>query len=199
MTGGRVFRALVVVAATGHFSVPRELAVPGGKLPRVLTGKGLRRQDLYLRRIAKHVLLVGGGVSALEIAAGLLDESNPSRVETVDLSYRGQQFVAKWNHPSSQLLASLDRHVQSKRLHLWMSTEVSWINQSHTSLRSTSREKANIFVPARTVIAAIGFNTDTSFFRDVAKLSLRSERSAPPDNDNFITKGNPVLWQVELW
>ena len=100
-----MFRASVVVAATGYYSVPRVLQVPGSTLPHVITSKALDRQDLHTRQIAQRVLVVGGGVSALEIAAGLLDESNPSGAETVDLSYRGQQFVSRWHHSSAPCIA----------------------------------------------------------------------------------------------
>ena len=194
VSGGRVFRASVVVAATGYYSVPRVLQVPGSTLPHVITSKALDRQ-LHSRQIAQRVLVVGGGVSALEIAAGLLDESNPSGAETVDLSYRGQQFVARWHHPSSKLRASLERHLQSKRLHLRMSTKVAWINRSHVSLRSAvAEDEIDFVVPAETVIFAVGFDSDASFFRDVAQISTWS-RDAPPDGGNTIKNGEPLLWQ----
>ena len=51
VSDGRVFRATVVVAATGHFAVPRVLQVPGSTLPHVLTSKALGRQDLHTRNI----------------------------------------------------------------------------------------------------------------------------------------------------
>ena len=131
----------------------------------------------------------------MEIAAGLLDESIPSRAQSVDLSYRRPNFVSRWHHPSSKLHASLDRHLQSNRLRLRMSTKVEWINRSHVSLRSSTPENEEFFlVPAETVIFAIGFELDTSFFRDVARISIWS-RSAPPEGDSAISNGEPLLWQ----
>ena len=208
-TGGRVFRTSVVVVATGHYSVPRVLQVPGSTLPHVLTSKGLGRQDLHSRRVAKQVMVVGGGVSALEIANGMCEMG-----ATVDLSYRGLHFTERWHHPSNKLLASLEKHVASKKLRLRMGTKVVWINQSHVGLRSAVGGGVNldnrgphidpttifnnftgdeIVLPAQSVIAAIGFDSDTSFFRDVARITLWS-RSASGDGGT-IQNGKPLLWQ----
>jgi NADPH-dependent glutamate synthase beta subunit-like oxidoreductase len=199
----------VVVVATGHYSVPRVLQVPGSTLPHVLTSKGLGRQDLHSRRVAKQVMVVGGGVSALEIANGMCEMG-----ATVDLSYRGLHFTERWHHPSNKLLASLEKHVASKKLRLRMGTKVVWINQSHVGLRSAVGGGVNldnrgphidpttifnnftgdeIVLPAQSVIAAIGFDSDTSFFRDVARITLWS-RSASGDGGT-IQNGKPLLWQ----
>ena len=76
-----------------------------------------------------------------------------------------------------------------------MSTKVAWINRSHVSLRSAvAEDEIDFVVPAETVIFAVGFDSDASFFRDVAQISTWS-RDAPPDGGNTIKNGEPLLWQ----
>ena len=192
VTGGRVFRAYTVVMATGRYSLPRILDVPGSHLPHVLSSKSLGRRDLP--GLGKEIYVVGGGVSALEIAAGLLEDTlveNCSKVETVYLGYRGPTFAAKYNHPSSKLVSRLEHLIKLKKLKLHLSTDVVWINQTHVGVKHSSNSLDTV-LPIQTVITAIGFTSNTSFFQDVAKIPLWNRGDGEVGG---IKKGDPILWQ----
>ncbi len=72
-----------VLLAIGRRGTPRKLDVPGEELPKVVYN--LIDPEQYRRQ---HVLVVGGGDSALEAALAIADEPG----STVTLSYRGEAF-----------------------------------------------------------------------------------------------------------
>jgi len=78
-----VYRTHSVLLAIGRRGTPRKLGVPGEELPKVVYR--LIDPDQYA---GQHVLVVGGGDSALEAAASIADSSGASVV----LSYRGEAF-----------------------------------------------------------------------------------------------------------
>lgn len=82
--GGEVFTASSVLLAIGRRGSPRKLGVPGENHSKVMYR--LLDAETYRR---KHVLVVGGGDSAVEAAVGLA--SQPGNVVTV--SYRREEFV----------------------------------------------------------------------------------------------------------
>jgi thioredoxin reductase len=77
------YRSRAVLLAIGRRGTPRKLGVPGEDLPKVV----YRLIDPEQYR-GQHVLVVGGGDSALEAAASLAEE----RGTKVTLSYRSDAF-----------------------------------------------------------------------------------------------------------
>ncbi len=77
------YRAHSVLLAIGRRGTPRKLGVPGEELPKVVYR--LIDPEQYAGR---HVLVVGGGDSALEAAASIAESGGGSVV----LSYRGESF-----------------------------------------------------------------------------------------------------------
>lgn len=77
------YRAHSVLLAIGRRGTPRKLGVPGEELPKVVYR--LIDPQQYEGR---HVLVVGGGDSALEAAASIAESGGSSVV----LSYRGESF-----------------------------------------------------------------------------------------------------------
>lgn len=82
--GSAVFPSSSVILAIGRRGSPRKLGVPGEELPKVLYR--LIEAESYA---GKHVLVVGGGDSAVEAAIGLANQKG----NTVTLSYRREDFV----------------------------------------------------------------------------------------------------------
>ena len=82
-TTRNVYFARSVLLAIGRRGTPRKLNVPGEEQPKVV----YRLLDPQQYR-GQHVLVVGGGDSALEAAASIAEE----RDTTVTLSHRGEAF-----------------------------------------------------------------------------------------------------------
>jgi thioredoxin reductase len=82
-TTGGTYRAHSVLLAIGRRGTPRKLGVPGEELPKVVYR--LIDPEQYA---GQHVLVVGGGDSALEAAASVAESGGTSVV----LSYRGESF-----------------------------------------------------------------------------------------------------------
>jgi thioredoxin reductase (NADPH) len=78
------FSTRTVLLATGRRGAPRKLDVPGEELPKVVYS--LAGPDQYR---GKHVLVVGGGNSAVEAALELAQQADTK----VTLSYRGETFA----------------------------------------------------------------------------------------------------------
>lgn len=78
------YRARAVILALGRRGTPRRLEIPGEELPKVMYS--LLDAEAYTRA---HILVVGGGDSAVEVAMGLAHQ----RGNAVTLSYRKEAFT----------------------------------------------------------------------------------------------------------
>jgi putative YpdA family bacillithiol system oxidoreductase len=83
VTSKSQYRSRSVVLALGRSGTPRKLGVKGEELPKVMYR--LIEADHYIN---KHILVVGGGDSAVEAAMGLAEQ----KANKVTLSYRQDRF-----------------------------------------------------------------------------------------------------------
>lgn len=97
-TSNGTHRARHVVLATGRRGTPRRLEVPGEELPKV----AYRLTDAESYQ-GKHVLVVGGGDSAIEAALGLGRQQG----NTVTISYRRSVFARIKKRNSERLEPAL--------------------------------------------------------------------------------------------
>lgn len=121
-TSAGVHKAKSVLLAIGRRGSPRKLGVPGEDKPKVV----YRLVDAAQYR-GRHVLVVGGGDSALEAALQLAEEPGT----TVQLSYRGSAF----NRVKPKNRQALEASYRQGRLELLLETEVEAIRDEEVDLK----------------------------------------------------------------
>jgi thioredoxin reductase (NADPH) len=120
-TSKRTLRAPRVILAVGRRGTPRRLGVPGEDLAKV----AYRLLDPELIQHA-HVLVVGGGDSALEAACSLAEQPG----NRVSLSYRGKALARAKQANVDRLQAA----VEAGHIRLLLGTEVSAITPDRAIL-----------------------------------------------------------------
>jgi thioredoxin reductase len=117
------FKAQFVLLALGRRGTPRKLGVPGEELSKVIYSLTDPSEH-----INKHVLVVGGGDSALEAAVSISEEKNT----TVSLSYRGDGFMRA--KPKNR--DKVSEAQQKNAINVLLKSNVDSIEQTHVNLRS---------------------------------------------------------------
>lgn len=110
-TSKGVYRSRAVLLAIGRRGTPRKLEVPGEELPKVV----YRLIDPEQYR-GQHVLVVGGGDSALEAAASIADEPGT----TVTLSYRSNAF----SRAKEKNRQRIYKATQAEKIHVLLKSNV---------------------------------------------------------------------------
>jgi putative YpdA family bacillithiol system oxidoreductase len=119
------YRAGHVILALGRRGTPRKLNIPGEELPKVYY-----RLIEAERYAGKHLLVVGGGDSAVEAAAGLASQKG----NTVTLSYRRSEFVRLKERNEAHIKAL----VKKKSVRVVFDSEVTQIGPGRAILRERS-------------------------------------------------------------
>jgi thioredoxin reductase (NADPH) len=132
---GREYRTRAVILALGRAGEPRKLGVKGEELPKVMYR--LIEADHYTN---KHILVVGGGDSAVEAAMGLAHQSG----NTVTLSYRQAEFARIKDRNAKRMEDSIR---QGKIKAIFNSNPVEFKEHSVIlDVKGETREIANDFV-----------------------------------------------------
>jgi thioredoxin reductase (NADPH) len=140
-----------VLLAIGRRGTPRRLGIPGENLPKVV----YRLIDTVQYR-GQHVLVVGGGDSALEAAIMLAEEPGT----TVTLSYRGEAFAqAKLKNRERVAAAQVEG-----RLTVLMPAAVKRIGTDDVEI---SHNRRRIALRNETVIVCAGGILPTSFLQNI--------------------------------
>ena len=141
------YRARTVVLATGLRGKPRLLIVPGANLPKVES-----LLDDPGEFAEQHVLVVGGGDSAVEGAMSLADVG-----ATVTLSYRGDGFK-RCKQGNQKRLAEM---VASGRLTLLLESNVSEFTESAVSIKL--KDGSSVTLPNQHAFVLIGADTPVTW------------------------------------
>jgi thioredoxin reductase len=152
-----ILRAGTVMLCIGRRGSPRRLDVPGEELPKV--AYRLIEPDQYA---ARHMLVVGGGDSAVEAALALAD----AKAASVTLSYR-RSSVAKVREANQRAFQTA---VAEGRITFEGETEVSRILADIVVLRRGSR---SFDLPNDFVIVQIGGELPSEF---LGKIGISIQR-----------------------
>ena len=120
-TSKNTYHTKTLLLSIGRRGTPRKLGVPGEEQEKVVY-----RLDDPAQYRGKHVLVVGGGNSALEAAMSIAAEPDT----TVVLSYRGNAF----NNANPKNLTKLNDLAQENRLTVWMNSNVKQIGEESVVL-----------------------------------------------------------------
>ncbi len=145
------FSARSVLLAMGRRGTPRKLDVPGEESSKVV----YRLVDAEQYR-GRHVLVVGGGDSALEAAIALAEQEDT----TVTLSYRSEAF----SRVKTKNRERVDRLREAGRLDVLMRSTVRSIEQRLVHLE---QEERPLTLPNEAVIVCAGGELPTPLLRQV--------------------------------
>ena len=120
------YRTTSVLLAIGRRGTPRKLGVPGEELPKVVYR--LIDPEQYA---GQHVLVVGGGDSALEAAASVAESAGASVV----LSYRGEAFDRAKQRNRDRISSA----AQGGRLKVLLNSNVRQIAPDSVAIEQTGR------------------------------------------------------------
>lgn len=140
-----------VLLAIGRRGTPRKLGVLGENQTKVVYR--LIDAEQYRRR---HVLVTGGGDSALEAAWTIAAEEGT----TVTLSYRGEAF----SRAKEKNRAEVDKAVQAGRLNLLFKSNVTKIEENSVEIE---REGEAITLPNDDVIVCAGGVLPSAFLKSI--------------------------------
>ena len=146
-----LYRTRSVLLAIGRRGTPRTLGVPGEELPKVV----YRLSDAEQYK-GKHVLVVGGGDSALEAATALVREEGT----VVTLSYRGDGFT----RAKMKTRQALDEAVTSGQLSVLLGSKVLCVAASSVDLECGEQR---IQLRNDAVVVCAGGILPTSFLKSI--------------------------------
>jgi thioredoxin reductase/ferredoxin len=150
-TTRNAYASRAVLLAIGRRGTPRRLNVPGEELPKVV----YRLIDARQYR-GQHVLVVGGGDSALEAAASIAEE----RGTTVTLSYRGEAF----GRAKAKNRARIDHGIQRGAITVLLSSTVSAVRPDSVELMT---QQGPLVIRNNAVIVCAGGILPTDFLKKI--------------------------------
>jgi len=144
-------RAASVLLAIGRRGTPRKLEVPGEELPKVV----YRLIDAA-QYAGQHVLVVGGGDSALEAATSIAENG----ARSVTLSYRGQGF-SRAKPRNRERIAEAER---TGRVKVLLDSNVRRIEAKSVAIDCQGRE---LTLANDAVVVSVGGILPADFLRQV--------------------------------
>lgn len=150
-TSKATYETRAVLLAIGRRGTPRKLGVPGEELSKVV----YRLIDPEQYR-GRHVLVVGGGDSALEAATSIADEAD----STVTLSYRAEAF----SRSKEKNRRKVQEAEAAGRLRVLLQSQVKEISERGVSL---DHKGERVDLPNDAVIVCAGGILPTGFLKTI--------------------------------
>lgn len=150
-TGSKEFHTRAILLAIGRRGTPRKLGVPGEELTKVV----YRLIDPVQYR-DQHVLVVGGGDSALEAAISISEEEGT----TVSISYRSEAF-SRAKEKNRNKIAEAEK---AGRLSVLMKSNVKQIEEDQVVIKTDDEE---IRIENDAVIVCAGGILPTGFLKSI--------------------------------
>lgn len=165
LAGGITVAARRVIVAIGRSGDFRRLGAPGEELAKVSN----RLHD-PAEHAGRHVLVVGGGDSALEAAVALADAG-----ALVTLAHRGREFARARAENAAALASRTAAAVAPGRVHVRLETTLRAIHDDAVELASGGAPER---IPNDAVFALIGREAPLAFFRR-SGVPITGEMRAP--------------------
>jgi thioredoxin reductase/Pyruvate/2-oxoacid:ferredoxin oxidoreductase delta subunit len=150
-TGDSEYRTRAILLAIGRRGTPRKLGVPGEEQSKVVYR--LIDSEQYKNQ---HVLVVGGGDSALEAAVSIAEEAGT----TVTISYRSEAF-SRAKEKNRSRVAEAQRN---GRLHVLMSSTVKQVDADKVIIKTADDE---VCIDNDAVIVCAGGILPTPFLKSI--------------------------------
>jgi len=151
VTNKNTLKSRAVLLAIGRRGTPRKLGVPGENCNKVV----YRLIDPAQYK-GQHVLVVGGGDSALEAAHSIADEEGT----TVSLSYRSAAF----SRAKDKNRKKIDDYAANNKMNVYMTSTVKNIEEKTVTLE---HEGKTIEIPNDAIIVCAGGILPTGFLKDI--------------------------------
>ncbi|MFQ5483405.1 MAG: NAD(P)-binding domain-containing protein [Nitrospinaceae bacterium] len=161
-TQRHTYQTKTVLLAIGRRGTPRKLGVPGEELPKVVYR--LIDPEQYKNQ---HVLVVGGGDSAIEAATSIADKPGT----TVSISYRSEAF-SRAKQKNRERVQELQ---EKKKLKVLMSSTVVSITETHVEL---DQKGTSVILENNAVIVCAGGILPTGFLKEVG-ISVETKYGTP--------------------
>ncbi len=149
-TSGETYRTRAVLLAIGRRGTPRKLDVPGEDMSKVV----YRLID-PAQYEGQHVLVVGGGDSAIEAAVSIAEETNA----TVTLSYRGDAF----NRTKLKNREKIETAVANRRVTVLFKSSVKKILKKSVDVRT---DGGTVTLENDAIVVCAGGILPTKFLKD---------------------------------
>jgi len=153
-TSKKTYETKTVLLAIGRRGTPRKLDVPGEELPKVV----YRLIDPAQYR-SQHVLVVGGGDSALEAALALAEEKGTF----VSLSYRGDAF----SRVKEKNRLRLQESQKQRKINVMLKSNVKKIEPEKVILDFAGKL---VQIPNHIVIVSAGGVLPTPFLKEIGVM-----------------------------
>jgi len=152
------YETRAVLLAIGRRGTPRKLGVPGEELPKVVYR--LIDPEQYRNM---HVLVVGGGDSALEAAMAIAEEPGT----TVSLAARGDSFGAAFSGAKAKNRDRLQAMSDSGKVKIYLKSGVKSIDKTTLIIKHGDQESE---IPNDGVIVCAGGTLPTPFLKSIGVM-----------------------------